>query len=193
MIQPVTMRSFGIYLGLFLLLAPTWVACYWALGDYHPTYGLMLGLTSVFWGTASLIGWGIYMMSVKRKLLGIGNSLLLLIFNIMALSLGGDYESLKREKHFAVHKVELESVANDILLNKIDTKQANTILKTKGILFTAVACTPSDKYEEAFFYASGALDSQLGYAYQKRTTPISTCYDVRRWRQVAPNWWFGVR
>ncbi|HEX8503956.1 MAG TPA: hypothetical protein VF630_01205 [Hymenobacter sp.] len=193
MIQSATIRRFNTYLGLFLVLAPTWFACYWAIGAYYPTYGLMVGLTSIFWGTASLIGWGIYMMGTKRKVLGIGVSLLLLVLNLMALSLGGDYENIKREKHFAAHKTELEFVANKILQNKIDVKQANVILKKSGILFTAVPCIAPDSTQEAFFYASGALDSQLGYAYQKKSVPTSFCYEVNRWRKVDQNWWFGVR
>jgi hypothetical protein len=187
------MRNSTTYLGLLLLLAPTWIACYWALGSYHPAYGLLIGFTSVFWGTASFTGWVIFLVSIKKKLWGVGISLLLLLFNIMTLSIEGEYENIKREKHFVLHKTELELVANKILQNEINIQQANAILTTKEIIFKAIPCVSSSSNQEAFFYADGALDSQLGYAYQKKAVPTSNCYDVRRWRPVARNWWYGVR
>lgn len=184
-------------LGGLLLLTPSWLSIYFAVKPgYEPGLGMLLGLTAIFWGFATFIGWIILLSYyINRKLRWIFilvGTVLVFVINISSLVLMTFYEDVKRDNHFADNKQFLELIGDRILSHNISLNEANKLLEKNAILFTPKLLIEEGDCRAVFFFASGALDSQLGYYYQRPIIRQEQCRSLRFARRVSSKWAFGA-
>ena len=191
------MRKISGALGVLLLLTPSWLALFFAIKPgYEPGLGLLLGLTAVFWGPATLIGWGMALgyciASRARWVLIACGALAALLLNIGALGALVEYEEVKRENHFADNRQFLELLGDKILSHEIDVNTANKMLDQKRIIFTVKTLFEEGRCGVVTFFAVGALDSQRGYHYQHSLLGLQPCPHLKHAQPVTAHWSFGA-